>query len=421
MAAMLSSELGNAEKITHFVGECEAMGLKVLGPDVNESREMFTPVGEKIRFGLAGVKGVGELAAQKIIAEREVAGPFTSFDNFMNRVDGRAINKRVLEHLVKTGAFDFSGAPRKRLFEGIDAAMSAVAAHARDKAAGQHSFMDMMLEEPPTKYANAASAPGSENLKSQISNSSSVADPIPNRKSQIENSTEDFSSVDRLAFEKELLGFYVSGHPMNLYAGLADALDPFPVDALMQQPDRTEFRLCGIASGITKKLSKKDNRPWAAFTIATRKASAALNLFADAYAAYGSTLAENALVLVQGNVLAGNDGPRLNIKECYPLDAKVAELVRKVTWLVHPVHPELPAFLRLMRDTLNAQPGSTRVEFAFVFENRAAPIAEASNALGWKLNAPTFQQLRAHPAVAGVQIETKRLELKQERRWAKRG
>ena len=421
MAAMLSSELGNAEKITHFVGECEAMGLKVLGPDVNESREMFTPVGEKIRFGLAGVKGVGELAAQKIIAEREVVGPFTSFDNFMNRVDGRAINKRVLEHLVKTGAFDFSGAPRKRLFEGIDAAMSAVAAHARDKAAGQHSFMDMMLEEPPTKYANAASAPGSENLKSQISNSSSVADPIPNRKSQIENSTEDFSSVDRLAFEKELLGFYVSGHPMNLYAGLADALDPFPVDALMQQPDRTEFRLCGIASGITKKLSKKDNRPWAAFTIATRKASAALNLFADAYAAYGSTLAENALVLVQGNVLAGNDGPRLNIKECYPLDAKVAELVRKVTWLVHPVHPQLPAFLRLMRDTLNAQPGSTRVEFAFVFENRAAPIAEASNALGWKLNAPTFQQLRAHPAVAGVQIETKRLELKQERRWAKRG
>jgi DNA polymerase-3 subunit alpha len=91
MAAMLSSELGNSEKVSHFVAECEAMGLKVLGPDVNESREMFTPVGEKIRFGLAGVKGVGELAAQKIIAERDAKGPYSSFDDFISRVEGRAI------------------------------------------------------------------------------------------------------------------------------------------------------------------------------------------------------------------------------------------------------------------------------------------------------------------------------------------
>jgi DNA polymerase III subunit alpha len=120
MAAMLSSELGNSEKVSHFVAECEAMGLKVLGPDVNESREMFTPVGEKIRFGLAGVKGVGELAAQKIITERDAKGPYGSFEDFISRVDGRAINKRVLEHLAKTGAFDFSGALRKKIFDSID-------------------------------------------------------------------------------------------------------------------------------------------------------------------------------------------------------------------------------------------------------------------------------------------------------------
>jgi DNA polymerase-3 subunit alpha len=82
MAAMLSSELGNSDKVAHFVAECEAMGLGVLGPDVNESREMFTPVGGKIRFGLAGIKGVGELAAQRIIAEREANGPFADFDDF---------------------------------------------------------------------------------------------------------------------------------------------------------------------------------------------------------------------------------------------------------------------------------------------------------------------------------------------------
>src|SRR5690606_37439517 len=134
MAAVLTAELGNAEKVSHFVAEAEAMGLKVLGPDVNESRENFTPViggphsedtaaadGENgaIRFGLAGIKGVGELAAQQIIAEREKNGLYADFADFARRIDGRAINKRVLEHLVKTGAFDFSGEPRKPLFDGI--------------------------------------------------------------------------------------------------------------------------------------------------------------------------------------------------------------------------------------------------------------------------------------------------------------
>ena len=426
MAAMLSSELGNAEKVSHFVGECEAMGLKVLGPDVNESREMFTPVlrtgvrgsefgapgsatqnpkletqnggtaGAAIRFGLAGVKGVGELAAQRIIAEREANGPFADFENFMARVDGRAINKRVLEHLVKTGAFDFSGAPRKKLFDGIDAAMAAAGAHARDKAAGQHSFMDMLAEEAPARPAK-----------------------IENQKSQIETD-EDFSSADRLIFEKELLGFYVSGHPMNLFAGLAEGLDTFSVEELLQQTDRVEFRLCGIASNIAKKLSKKDNRPWAAFTLATKHASVALNMFADAYAAYGPVLAENATVLVQGNIIGGNDGARINVKECYPLEAHVSSAVRKVIWLLHPGHPELPDFLRLLRDTVNRQAGDTRLALAFLFEDRIAPVAEASTALTWKLSAAAFQQLRAHPAVAGVQLETRPLELKQDRRWARK-
>ena len=434
MAATLSSELGNSEKVSHFVAECEAMGLKVLGPDVNESREMFTPVFRgaaprveslkakaespangggastfpllphstqtetAIRFGLAGVKGVGEQAAQKIIEEGEARGPFKDFEDFITRVDARALNKRVLEHLVKTGAFDFSGASRKKLFEGIDGALSAASATARDKAAGQHSFLDMLAESPSAIPAVA-----------------NVPRPTPHS-----SADDDFTSAERLAFEKELLGFYVTGHPMSVYTGLAEAIDTFPVEELLQQADRAEFRLCGIASNLTKKLAKKDNRPWVAFTLATKKASLPLNMFADAYAAHGQNLAENALILVQGNILVNQEGARINVKECYPIDAQVAGLVRKVTWLLHPDHRELPGFLRQLRETLNQQVGDTRVELAFVFADRAAPIAEVSNALTWKINAPSFQILRAHPAVAGVQIETRRLELKQDRRWAKR-
>ena len=432
MAAMLSSELGNSEKVSHFVAECEAMGLKVLGPDVNESREMFTPVFRKtkneipgsafpvpspgtrnqepgtpnggeavsaaIRFGLAGVKGVGELAAQKIIAERDAKGPYAGFEDFAARVDGRAINKRVLEHLSKTGAFDFSGASRKKLFDGIDGAMATAANNARDKAAGQHSFMDM-LSEP--------AAPLSE-----------TRNPKPETRNRVEEA--DFTSAERLIFEKELLGFYVTGHPMNVYAGITDALDTYAVDDLLKQGDRVEFRLAGIVSNIIKRLSKKDNRPWAAFTLATKNASVALNLFADGYAAYGAILVENAPVLVLGNIITGTEGPRINVKECYPLENEVTRLVKKVTWLLHPAHPELPSFLRLLRETLNKQVGDTRVEFAFMFEKRIAPYAEASTALTWKLNGATFQQLRAHPAVAGVQLQTRALELKNDRKWSKK-
>ncbi|HYD82618.1 MAG TPA: DNA polymerase III subunit alpha, partial [Opitutus sp.] len=158
----------------------------------------------------------------------------------------------------------------------------------------------------------------------------------------------------------------------------------------------------------------------ASFTLATKTASVPLNMFADAYATYGTVLAENAVVLVQGNIIVGTEGPRINIKEAYPLDAQIAGNVRKVVWLLHPRHRELASFLQQLRSTLDKQSGETRTEFAFVFENRIAPYAEASNALTWKINAPAFQQLRAHPAVAGVQLETRRLELKQDRRWSKR-
>jgi DNA polymerase-3 subunit alpha len=404
MAAMLSSELGNSEKVSHFVAECEAMGLKVLGPDVNESREMFTPVADKIRFGLAGVKGVGELAAQKIIAERDAKGPFASFEDFISRVDGRAINKRVLEHLSKTGAFDFSGALRKKIFDSIDGAMATAANNARDKAAGQHSFMDMLAEPAPAKKSPASTAVS----RTALPSAPGTAD------------LDDFTSAERLIFEKELLGFYVSGHPMNVYAGITDAVDTYAVDDLLKQGDRVEFRIAGIASNIVKRLSKKDNRPWAMFTLATKNASVALNLFADGYANYGAILAENAPILVLGNIITGTEGPRINVKECYPLDNEVTRLVKKVTWLLHPAHPELPSFLRLLRETLNKQVGDTRVEFAFIFEKRIAPYAEASTALTWKLNGATFQQLRAHPAVAGVQLQTRALELKQDRKWSKK-
>ena len=434
MAAMLTSELGNSEKVAHFVAECEAMGLKVLGPDVNESRVNFTPVfrggaerpesrakskkgselsalssqlsagGEAasaaIRFGLAGIKGVGEQAAQKILEEREANGPFKDFADFTARVDARALNKRVLEHLVKTGAFDFSGAARKQLFDGIDGAIAGAAAHARDKAAGQHSFLDALAEEAPKPVARNGA----------------------NGHTQHTTTANDFTSAERLQFEKELLGFYVSGHPLNAYAGLAEALCTHTEESVLLEGDRIEFRLAGIMSGINKKLSKKDNRPWAFFNLASKKATISVNMYADAYEAYGKTLAENQPVVVLGTVMKGNDGARLNVKELYPLDSYLSNNLRKVTWLLSPAHPGLPDFLKKLRATINGSGGETRVELAFLFENRVAPVAEAPASLNWRVAPAAYQELRAHPAVAGILAEARRPELKEVKRWGnKRG
>ena len=396
MAAVLANELGNSEKVAHFVAECGAMGLQVLGPDLNESRENFTPIGTKIRFGLGAIKGVGEAAAQKIIAEREANGPFRDFLDLTTRVDGRAINERVLEHLVTTGAFDFSGEKRGVLFGQIDEALSSVAARQRDLAAGQHSFLDALNETPAHNGAAAAPKNGS-------------------------GRHVDFTSAERLQFEKELLGFYISGHPMNAYAGLAEAITTHTEEKVLEEGDRMEFRMCGVASGITKKLSRKDNRPWAFFNLASKRATISVNMYSEAFENYGKSLAENQPVVILGTVMKGTDGARLNVKECYPLDSYLPGAVRKVTWLLQPEHRELPDFLKKLRTTINGAGGETRVELAFLFEGRAAPVAEVASALNWRVSPTTFQELRSHPAVAGTVIEARRVEIKESRRWAKRG
>ncbi len=467
MAAMLSSELGNADKAAHFIAECEAMGLRVLGPDVNESRENFTPVvkaGDRpaIRFGLAGIKGVGEQAAQRILAERRVGGPYRDFHDFLLRADARAINKRVVENLVATGAFDFSGAAREEIYARIDDALGSLGELQRkypalrreaagaaaaapeetmlfdlaetatvlpERAALAEEFADLLRHRrkapaPANGRDAAPGAPAADHfLDLQDGRAGGAAPPARaapgGTKAPAAAAERLLTPLNRFQFEKELLGFYVSGHPLDAYAGLAAAIDTYPADELLQLPGRTEFRLCGIVGGIAKKLSKKDNRPWAAFNLATRRATTALNMFADAYAAYGSGLAENAAVLVLGNIIVGADGARINVKECYPLEAAVTGLVRKVTWLLDPAHPELPAFLRQLRETINRQSGETRVGFALVFDDRFASLADASNSLAWKLTAAGLRELRAHPAVVGVQLETKRLELKPDRRWGR--
>ena len=448
------------------------MGITVLGPDINESRETFTPVFKAdsawIRFGLAGIKGVGEQAGQKIIAEREAHGAFRDFRDFLLRVDSRALNKRVVECLVATGAFDYSGAGREELYHQIDSHLEALAelvrkypalrkdvpsaklADAAPKAETLAFDFGMELDAPQLppplevlrrelddvmRHSRPRSGDSPISLRSgggvsassdMFASSAKPADtpaaPALSPKNKGPTTTLAFNATTLLQFEKELLGFYVSGHPLDAYAGLIEALDTYPVGELLEQDDRTEFRLCGIAGSLQKKLAKKDNRPWMAFSLQTRHATIGLNMFADAFAAYGANLAENALICVLGTIIVGQEGPRINVKEAYPLLGYTQSHIKRIQWLLHPDHPKVLDFVRLLRTTLDKFPGDTRLDLGFVFENRVAALGEVSSALGFRFQPDAYKPLSQHPAVAGLQVETKRLEIKNDRKWGpKRG
>ncbi len=405
MAALLSSELGNADKVSHFIDEANNMGIRVLSPDINASNESFTPVVDdpedaaagrpgSILFGMGAVKGVGDAAAKAIIAEREAGGPFEGLDNLLERVDGKAVNKRVLECLVKTGAFDFTGEPRGCLFHRLEEAMNFAAAQQKDREAGQNSFFDMLAEEPEPASSNSdrPSAP--------------KWDP-----------TKSFSKTEMLRYEKELLGFYVSGHPLDEYTGLAEALTNFDLDKVDQLGDRFDFQLCGVASGVVKKLSRKDNRPWAFFTIGTRKTSLQVNCYSEAFEECGDNLVNDALLLVKGNVFRRDGEVRLSVQEIHPLDTALPGQIKHVTWVLDP-EQNSDAFLYDYRAIVDKTRGHTTSDIAFQLSDGCIATAPAAHSLGWQANPAEWTRLRAHKSVVGCLIQTHPVKVKErQRRW----
>jgi DNA polymerase-3 subunit alpha len=205
------------------------------------------------------------------------------------------------------------------------------------------------------------------------------------------------------------------------YAGLAEALNSHREEDLLALPDKTEFRLCGIASSIQKKLSKKDNRPWSPFVVATRAASIPVNMYADAYELYSKNLEAEKPVVVLGTILRSEDGARLNVKECYPLEPHLVNNIRKITWVLRPDDPRNDEFCRMLREMLLRTTGDVRSEVAVLFDDDTLAVAETAGALNWKLIPNDFQKLRRHPALAGVVVETKPIELKETARWKSRG
>ena len=261
MAALLSSEIGNADKIPVFVAEAREMELEILPPDVNASDPRFKPTEDSkgIRFGLAGIKNVGEGAAEAIAAERKAAGPYAGLSDFCGRINSQLVNKKVIESLVRAGAFDPIETNRARLFNAIDIAMARAASAQRDRKSGQSSLFDMMPE------ARASETKDDFN------------DCPPWRQSEL------------LAGERELLGLYMSGHPLTQYASLLQRYQLTSVSKLETLQERTLTRLGGIVTKLVKRVTKnKENM--ASFNLEDLDGDVEVVVFPNAYTRFGAFL-----------------------------------------------------------------------------------------------------------------------------------
>ncbi len=326
MAAALSNELDNKDKATDYINNCRQMGIEILPPNINESDRLFTVVDDhQIRFGLAAIKNVGISAVETIIAEREKKGAFKSIFDFCSRLDSRLVNKRVLESLVKSGAFDFTKLTRCHNFELIDRALNLGAVFQSDRARGQTSLFSEEIS------------------SSHVENK--VGPPLA-----------EWHQNELLAFEKELLGFYVSGHPLSQYVSTLKLFDLMPTAHLNELADLAEARLGGIITSFQKKLSKKDNRPWAILEVEDLEGSTEVLVYADTYERSQKYLGPEKAVLVCGRVEKRDDKPRMIAAEVYPLDEAIQRFAKTI-------HLHIPnnrfgvEHLEQIRDLLRRYPG----------------------------------------------------------------
>ena len=278
MAALLTSEMGDTDKIVKYIEECRAMGLTVSPPEVNVSDVQFSVAGDTIRFGLAAIKNVGEAAMESILATRAADGAFKTLDDFCGRVDLRLVNRRVIESLIKAGAFDSLGLPRAHLLAQTDAALEAGQRVQRDRIEGQASFFDTLI--PP------AAAPARRE----------PAEIVP-----------EWPDDQRLAYEKEVLGFYVSGHPLAQYASVIDSLGVTTSADLATRSHGARVTLLGHVAALKETATKSGNR-MAFVTLEDMAGTVEVTVFPEPFKVAAPYLRSREPLVVRGRVDDGDKG-----------------------------------------------------------------------------------------------------------------
>jgi DNA polymerase-3 subunit alpha len=288
MAALLTSETGNVAKVVKYINECRDMGIKVLPPDVHFSDWNFTPDGDAIRFGLGAIKNLGPNAGEAIIQARKEAGKFTSLYQFCEKIDPGPVNKRIVESLIKAGAMDSIPGTRAQKMLAVESAMEAGQKAWRDKEHGQGGLFGeaFIAEQPEQELPKAA----------------------------------DWPLREKLQFEKELLGYYVTGHPLDQYIEKAKELANHDSTSLEGLEKGANVTMCGVMTGITRKRNKK-GEAWALFQLEDHSGTTESLLFASNYERLAPLLIEDQAVFVRAMALPEEGAAtKISIQEMVPLE-----------------------------------------------------------------------------------------------------
>jgi DNA polymerase III subunit alpha len=333
MAALLTSETGNTAKVVKYINECREMGIVILPPDVNHSEWSFTPDdkapgGRGIRFGLGAVKNLGQAAVEALSKAREEVGAFRSLHQLCEKVDLGAVNRRMIESLIKAGAMDSLDGTRSQKIAAIDGAMEAGQRVWRDRESGQGGLFGEILEEHPDM-------------------------PLPN--------VPDWTDKEKLAGEKELLGFWVTGHPLDRYEDKICELATHDTSSLEGLAKGVEVKLCGVFTTIARKRNK-EGKPWAAAMLEDRIGAVEALIFATSYERLAAEVLEDQAVLVTGLALPEENGPpKLSVQNVVALDnarLDYPSVISLRVWLGKNGHGDRAAALQ---ELFSRKPGDTQV------------------------------------------------------------
>lgn len=326
MAANMTSEMNDTSRIVILIEECKRMGINVLPPDVNESSYEFTVVGKDTRFGLGAIKNVGKNAILSILEAREKHGRFKTIFDLVQHVDSRLVNKKVMESLIQAGALDSLEGHRAQLMESIDLATTYNQRVLVQRANGQTSIFDMADEEVRVDQpALPTVKPGSQG--------------------------------EQLAREKEMLGFYFSGHPLTKYRLELQMFSRNTLDQIHSIPDKTTIKVGVIITGLKKHFDRK-NRPMAFVNIEDLTGTAEMIVFADAFEKYNQILCDDSMVLVVGKVSSKGDSEENKIlcDEIIPLDEVWDRCVKNISFSLE-TDKATEGYIREIKDILSQNRG----------------------------------------------------------------
>jgi DNA polymerase-3 subunit alpha len=359
MAALLTSETSKPENVVKYIGECREMGIRVEPPDVQVSGEQFTPHGEAIRFGLAAVKNVGGNAIKSILEARaEAGGQFKSLWEFCEKVDLRVMNKRVIESLIKAGALDALG-KRAPLMAAVDKAMERAQKMQKDEAQGQSGLFGLFDEGPKAGRGN---------------------DDLPK--------VAEWEEGERLANEKEVLGFFVSGHPLDKYADklhnltgvitAAEALERKPPEKRWgsQSDQADEIQVAGMILGLRVQKSKRDQKLYAQAALEDATGKIDLICFSRDYERLSGQLKIEAPVLVRGVLMGDEDAaPKIAVSAIQALEDVQVKVPTGVRIRINLERATEEIFLGL-KSAADAAPGPGKVMLHLEMKGEYAVILE---------------------------------------------